>query len=190
MADVEKLKEQQEKPTEAAESTKPASDDMLNIISNLKEQLANQSMEVMALAEKVQDHDQLFDNMQINIDTDINDKYGLLDARLEQFQEQINIIPQLVENAAIQDNNQQNANNGGGNLGLQDEVQQKLLEQNQLIGMLDEQINTQDQQIQQMQANMSEIVPEQGQIQEFMDKVNEVEQMVLKLRENASDEAN
>jgi len=76
--------------------------------------------------------------MQINIDTDINDKYGLLDARLEQFQEQINIIPQLVENAAIQDNNQQNANNGGGNLGLQDEVQQKLLEQNQLIGMLDE----------------------------------------------------
>jgi len=41
-----------------------------------------------------------------------------------------------------------------------------------------------------MQANMSEIVPEQGQIQEFMDKVNEVEQMVLKLRENASDEAN
>jgi len=53
MADVEKLKEQQEKPTEAAESTKPASDDMLNIISNLKEQLANQSMEVMALAEKV-----------------------------------------------------------------------------------------------------------------------------------------
>jgi len=43
-----------------------------------------------------------------------------------------------VANAAIQDNNQQNANIGGGSLALQDEVQQKLLEQNQLIGMLDE----------------------------------------------------
>lgn len=162
MADVEKLKEDQEKPTEAEEGAKPVSDDMLNIISNLKEQLANQSMEVLALADKVQDHDQLFDNMQINIDTDIGTKYGLLEARLEQFEEQINAIPQLVANSAVQDNNQQNTNNGGGNLALQDEVQQKLLEQNQLIGMLDEQINTQDQQIQQMQLNMSEFVPEQA----------------------------
>ena len=76
--------------------------------------------------------------MQINIDTDISNKYGLLDARLQQFEMHINNIPQLVANAAIPDNNQQNANNGGGNLALHDEVQQKLLEQNQLIGMLDE----------------------------------------------------
>jgi len=53
MADVEKLKEEQEKPSKAVEGAKPANDDMLNIISNLKEQLANQSMEVLALAEKV-----------------------------------------------------------------------------------------------------------------------------------------
>ena len=96
MTDIQKLKEttiDADTPDAAAESVsamKTNNDDILNIISNFKEQLANQSQEMYALADKVDNQDQMVENMQINIDTDISTKYGLHEEKLQQMQQQLN----------------------------------------------------------------------------------------------------
>jgi hypothetical protein len=61
-------------------------------------------------------------NMQLNIGSDINERFKLIQEKMESF-------------------------NGPKPGGGDEEIQQKLVEQNQLIGMLDEQMNSQEQQI-------------------------------------------
>ena len=88
MADISKLKENiNEAPTgKGPQKAESSNDDILNIISNLKEQLANQGQEVLAMAEKVEDNDELVENMQINMDSEIKTKYKMLDERLLKLQ--------------------------------------------------------------------------------------------------------
>ena len=70
MADISKLKENiSEAPAgRGPQKAESNSDDILNIIGNFKEQLVNQGQEVLAMAEKVEDHGELVENMQLNMD--------------------------------------------------------------------------------------------------------------------------
>ena len=88
MTDISKLKENiNEAPVgKGPQKTESNNDGMLNIISNFKEQLANHGQEMLAMAEKVEDHDELVENMQINMDSEIKTKYKMLDERLLKLQ--------------------------------------------------------------------------------------------------------
>ena len=79
----------------------------------------------------------MFENFQINVETDIASKFNNVQERLDQFQDRINQIPDIIANQSNRDQN--NESNG-----LNEDFQQKLMELNQVIGMLDEQVNTQD----------------------------------------------
>ena len=84
MADISKLKENiNEVPAaKGPQQAEGNNGDILNIISNIKEQLANHGQEVLAIAEKVEDHDELVDNMQMNMDLEIKTKHKTLDERM------------------------------------------------------------------------------------------------------------
>ena len=66
----------------------------------------------------------MFEQIQINIETDLNEKLGVVEERLDQFQQRINEIPDLIDNQQRQEMNQEN--NGI----INSEFQQKLMELN------------------------------------------------------------
>lgn len=72
--------------------------------------------QIVQIQQQIEMQKVMVKNMQLNMGADIKDKYSALQQQMENLQ-------------------------GGGD----EEIQSKLVEQNQLIGMLDEQMNTQEQ---------------------------------------------